>query len=103
MIPDIGDDDKLCISSSVCMYVGDWYIDILGLGVRLEFDYDVKVGMNGGNVVGIYDDNGSVKGGIWLCTNCGNGFGTDDGDWVGINNGCKVSTNNFNGEDIGDW
>ena len=39
MIPDIGDDDKLCIGNWVDMYVRNRDGDILGLGVRLEFDY----------------------------------------------------------------
>ena len=39
------------------MGVGDGYVDILGLDVKLEYGYDIKVGINGGNVVGIYDGN----------------------------------------------
>ena len=31
--------------------------DMLGLGVRLAFDYGIKVGINGGNTVIIYDVN----------------------------------------------
>ena len=61
IVPDIGCDDKLGIDNSVGIDVG-----ILGLGVRLESDDDIKVGINGGNVVGIYDGNGngSVDGDI---------------------------------------
>ena len=39
------------------MGVDDAYGDILGLGVRLESEYDIKVLINVGNVVGIDEGN----------------------------------------------
>ena len=107
MISDKGGDDKLFIGNSVDMDVGDGDIDILGIGVRLEFDYDIKASIDDCNVFIIYDGNGSLDGGIWLCTNHGSGLGTDDGDGDGdgvvINNGYKVGTTNSNGVGIDNW
>ena len=39
------------------MVVCDGDGDILGLGVRLVFDYDIKVGINGDSMVDIYHGN----------------------------------------------